>query len=98
MEVTLIQAQGIAQAALETKIQAAEKLRDFTFGPAKLVNDHPPCWTFAVHSEQMWEAGYAPAALFVYIDKQDGHVWTVAEQNDYFYAHEKKAQPERIAA
>jgi hypothetical protein len=97
MEVTLTKAQEIAQAALETKIQAAGKLRDFTFGSAKLVNDHPPCWTFAAHSEQMWEAGYAPAALFVYIDKQDGHVWTVAEQNDYFYAHEKQ-QPERIAA
>lgn len=98
MEVTQSQAQEIAQAALEAKIQAAAKLRDFTFGPAKLVNDHPPCWTFAVHSEQMWEAGYAPAALFVYIDKQDGHVWAVAEQNDYFYAHEKQAQHQPIAA
>lgn len=97
MEVTLTKAQEIAQTALNAKIHAAEKLRDFTFSPAKLVNDHPRCWAFSANSEQMWEAGYAPAALFVYIDKQDGHVWSVAEQNDYFYAHEKK-QPERIAA
>lgn len=97
MEIALTKAQKIAQAALEAKIHAAEKLRTFTFQKAKLVDEHPPCWVFSASSEQMWEAGYAPAALFVYIDKQDGHVWTVVEQDDYFYAHEKK-QPERIAA
>ena len=98
MKVTLAKAQEIAEAALQAKIQAAPKLRDFAFGPAKLTDDYPPCWAFAVHSEQMWEAGYAPAALFVYIDKVDGHVWTVAEQNEYFYADEKKAQQQPIAA
>lgn len=97
MQVTLTEAQEIAQSALEDKIRAAEKLRDFTFEPAKLVREYLPCWTFAAFSEEMGEAGYAPGGLFVYIDKTDGHVWTVAEQDAYFYAHEKK-QPERIAA
>jgi hypothetical protein len=97
MEITLENAQEIAQAALEAKIRAAERLRAFTFDKAKFVREYPPCLLFAAHSEEMGEAGYAPAALFVYIDKQDGHVWTVAEQDDYFYAHEKQ-QPERIAA
>lgn len=98
MEVTLSQAQEIAEVALQAKIQASEKLRQFTFEKSILVREYPPCWTFAAFSEEMGEAGYAPSGVFVYVDKQDGHVWTVAEQDHYFYAHEKKAQPERIAA
>lgn len=98
MAVTLTTAQEIAEVALTVKIQAAEKLRNFTFAKTRLVQEHPPCWAFAAPSEEMWEAGYAPAALFVYIDKSDGHVWTVEEQDAYFYAAENKAQRQPIAA
>ena len=98
MQVALGQAQEIAQAAIEAKIQASEKLQDFTFDQALLVREYPPCWTFAAFSEEMGEAGYAPSGVFVYIDKSDGHIWTKEEHHDYFYAYEKKAQPERIGA
>lgn len=98
MEVTLSQAQEIAEVALQAKIQASEKLRQFTFEKSILVREYPPCWTFAAFSEEMGEAGYAPSGVFVYIDKADGHVWSIEEHHDYFYAYEKKAQPERIAA
>ncbi len=98
MAVSLTTAQEIAEVALRTKIQAAEKLRNFAFAKTRLIQEHPHCWTFAAPSEEMWEAGYAPAALFVYIDKSDGHVWTAQEQDDYFYAAEKKSQRQPVAA
>ena len=98
MQVTLSQAQEIAQVAIEAKIQASDKLRHFTFDRAILVREYPPCWTFAAFSEEMAEADYAPSGVFVYIDKSDGHVWTKEQHHDYFYAYEKKAQRQPIAA
>ena len=94
----MTQAQEIAEVALQAKIRASERLLNFMFEKAKFVREYPPCLVFAANSEEMGEAGYAPAALFVYIDKADGHVWTAAEQDDYFYAHEKKAQRQPLAA
>ena len=88
MKVTLKKAQEIAEVALKAKIQAAEKLHAFTFEKAEFVREYPPCLLFAADSEEMGEAGYAPAALFVYIDKTDGHIWTAAEQDNYFYPAE----------
>lgn len=89
------EAQEIAEVALQAKIQAAEKLRSFTFEKAAFVREYPPCLVFAASSEEMGEAGYAPAALFVYVDKADGHVWTSEEQDIYFYPAETTS---RIAA
>lgn len=88
MELTMKKAQEIAEVALKAKIQASEKLRVFTFEEARFVKDYPPCLVFAADSEEMGEAGYAPAALFVYVDKIDGHVWSSAEQDIYFYPAE----------
>ena len=68
MEITLTKAQEIAEEALKAKIQAAEKLRNFTFAKAKLAQEDARCWCFAASSKEMWEAGSAPAALFVYIE------------------------------
>lgn len=90
-------AEEIAAQGLKEKIARAKRLRHYQFDAARLHAEYDRCFVFAAPSEEMGEAGYAPAALFVYIDKQDGHIWTVAEQDDYFYAHEKQ-QPERIAA
>lgn len=98
MQITLKKAQEIAEVALQAKIQAAEKLRTFTFEKPRFVREYPPCLVFAAASEEMGEAGYAPAALFVYVDKTDGHIWTLAEQDIYFYPAEKVTQHQPIAA
>ena len=98
MQVTFAEALKIGTDWLRNKILVTTELRAFIFNSPELSREYPVCWVFASSSEQMREAGYVPAAVFVYIDKADGHVWTVTEQDAYFYAHEKKAQPERIAA
>lgn len=98
MNISLQKAEEIAVQGLKEKIARSKRLHQYQFEAARLHTEYDRCFVFAAPSEEMGEAGYAPAALFVYVDKQDGHLWNAAEQDDYFYAHEQQAQKQPIAA
>lgn len=98
MKIPLQKAEEIAARSLQEKAARSKRLSQFTFAAPRLHAENDRCFVFAAPSEEMEEAGYAPAALFVYVDKSDGHLWDNEEQKAYFYPTIKKAQPERIAA
>lgn len=98
MNISLQKAEEIATCGLQEKAARSKRLRRFHFAAPRLHAEDDRCFVFAAPSEEMEEAGYAPAALFVYVDKSDGHLWDNEEQKAYFYAMAKQVQPERIAA
>jgi len=85
----------IARREIVALIQRSDQLSHFKFDPAELHSEYERCWVFAAGSEEMLEAGYAPAAVFVYLDKADGHRWTTEEIGEYF---SQPRQPLRVAA
>jgi hypothetical protein len=98
MRVSWQKAEEIATRGWQEKAARSSQLRHFHFAAPRLHAEEDRCFVFAAPSEEMEAAGYAPAALFVYVDKSDGHLWDNEEQKAYFYATAKQAQPERIAA
>ena len=98
MNISLQKAEEIATSGLQEKAAQSQRLSQFHFDAPRLHAEYDRCFVFAAPSEEMEEAGYAPAALFVYVDKSDCHLWNNDEQKIYFYAPAKEAQPERIAA
>lgn len=81
---TLEQAFLIAQNDIQKVIDNDEELRGYRFNPVRLYNDYSHCWVFAAGSEDMAKDGYAPAAVFAYVDKRDGHIWEEPEKVAYF--------------
>ena len=57
---------------------------DEEWEPTVFHADRPMVWTFRSNSPTLIEKGCAPGALFVSIDKLDGHRWTMEE----FDAHQ----------
>lgn len=83
---TLEQAILIAQAEIQNGRDNDEELCRYQFNPVRLYKDYPRCWVFAAGSEDMADDGYAPAAVFAYVDKRDGHIWEEPEKVAFFKA------------
>lgn len=98
MSISWQKAEEIALRGWQEKAARSNRLRHFHFAAPRLHAEDDRCFVFAAPSEDMEDAGYAPAALFVYVDKSDGHLWNNQEQKAYFYATTTQTQPERIAA
>ena len=94
---TIEQAFLIAQDEIQNVIASDEELRGYRFNPVRLYKDHARCWVFAAGSAEMAHEGYAPAAVFAYVDKRDGHIWEEPEKVAYFKAMTAQ-QPESLAA
>ena len=80
------QALQIAEQDMRARISASEEWCQYHFDPVEFRSEYERCWVFIARSEDMAADGYTPAAIFAYIDKQDGHSWSEAELIDYFYA------------
>jgi hypothetical protein len=85
----------LAAAELTAQVERSEKLRSFRFESVRLHSEYERCWVFAAPSPDMLAADYAPAALFIYLDKADGHRWDTEEIGDYF---SRPRQPLQVAA
>ena len=95
------QALQLAEQDIRTRILASKEWQQYRFDPVQFRSEYEHCWVFIARSEDMAAEGYTPAAIFVYIDKQDGHSWSEAEVVDYFYATsapENIRQREQLAA
>ena len=75
--ITIEQATAIAEHAI-TELQAT-RFSDTTFNPIHFEREQPVCWTFCAVSEQWVKKGLIPGALYVSVDKLDGHVWQPEE-------------------
>lgn len=84
MKITFTQAQEIAEQEIRRLVAESPKLSQYEFGALYLRRDEQPFWTFGAASEQLMDEGVAPGAIFVSIDKQDGHIWGDEEVTHYY--------------
>jgi hypothetical protein len=57
-------------------------------------------WTFVCGSDQLFDEGYVPGAVYACVDKVDGHVWADAEVEQFYLnkAAARQSQPTTVAA
>jgi hypothetical protein len=81
--ITKIKAQEIAEKEIE-RIAIMPKFSKYAFQNVEFVREDDVSWTFGAESPQLQREGYVPGAVFVRVDKRDGHVWTREETEKYF--------------
>lgn len=76
--VTVEQARTIAEPVMA---EQQAQYPDMTFSPLQFSLPHGgvACWAFLAACKEWQEKGLIPGALFVSVDKLDGHVWTREE-------------------
>ena len=85
----LNEAQNIARKEVERIIEADPELDKSEVEEIRLERESELAWTFWAEIPKLVEAGWNPGAIVVLIDKNDGHVWTEAEESDFFKTREK---------
>ena len=76
----LNEAQNTARSEVKKIIDADPELSETEVEDALLVREHERAWTFAAEIPTLIDEGWAPGAIIVLIDKQDGHVLTEQEE------------------
>lgn len=69
----------------EKTIHKLQKESDYNdFSPIECNGETESFWIFGSGSQAMIDDGIIPGAFFAVVDKTDGHIWTRAEQENYF--------------
>lgn len=85
-------AHRLATQEIERRRAAFPHLQQYNdWTPAELKSETDKFWTFVSGSEQWYEDGGVPAALYVTIDRHDGHIWSDEEIKRYYMAQAKQA-------
>lgn len=99
-EVTFEVAQQVAQEEARRR-QQLPRLAEYEFGPVVLDSENEVSWLFVSASGQLQDEGCVPGAIFVRVDKRDGHVWSESETEQYHEALAARlcpdAQPTSVA-
>jgi hypothetical protein len=82
-EPTIGVAQETAQKEIKKVLDALPQYAHYDFEPVRLFNEEDDCWVFISSSPQLQKEGCVPGAVFVRVDKTDGHVWSQAETEKY---------------
>lgn len=91
--ITFLMARQIAQEEALRR-QHTPRLSRYEFGPIVFDSENDLSWLFVSASEQLQNEGCIPGALFVRIDKRDGHIWSDEETEQYYTARAARAQTE----
>ena len=82
----LNEALNAARNEVKKIIAADPELSEPEVREVRLVRENEQAWTFAADIPKLIDEGWVPGAVIVLIDKNDGHVLTEKEQ-DEFYKH-----------
>lgn len=98
---TINEALAIAEREIAEIIKTAPELQGYEFKPVHYWRETDPYWVFSAVSERLIEEGYVPGAVLACVDKTDGHVWSVEEQERHWEsvsARRRAAQSDAVAA
>lgn len=70
-------------------------LSGYEFGEVWFKREEEPFWVFAAASQELQNEGYVPGAVYVLVDKSDGHFWSDEEQEQYYQSFAVGTQPEQ---
>jgi hypothetical protein len=88
--VDLNQAENTARREVEKIIEADPQLSRSEVEEVRLERENELVWTFTADIPKLINEGWLPGAITVLIDKNDGHVFTEAEQADFHKNWENK--------
>jgi hypothetical protein len=83
-KLNVITAKTIATNEIVRVIKNSPLLSQYKFGDIKLKNENERFWTFSTSSDELFEQGFVPGALYVCVDKEDGHVLTDEEIESFY--------------
>jgi hypothetical protein len=90
---TFEQAKEIAAREIE-RLTSEPPLRDYVFGEMWFKREEEPFWVFASASQELQDEGYVPGAVYVLVDKLDGHIWSGEEEGQYYRSFTAGVRPE----
>lgn len=86
MKINVEKAKQIAQREIEARRCASPVFSGFDFSAVGLEQENERFWVFAAGSEEAFDEGIVPNAIYVCVDKTDGHVWNRQEQELFYSA------------
>ena len=89
--VDLNEALNLARNEVKKIIDADPALSEPEVKEVRLMGENEQAWTFAADIPKLINEGWAPGAVIVLIDKNDGHVLTEREQVE-FHKHWENAR------
>jgi hypothetical protein len=95
VKIKLEQAEQVAGHALKAKIEASAFLAKYEFGELFLRSENDHFWTFCRGSEQLFDEGYVPGAVYACVSKRDGHVLSDQEIEEYYLEVERREMERR---
>ena len=90
----------LADLYIKERILASEFLSRYEFGELGLRSENERFWTFVRGSDQLFDEGYVPGAVYACVDKVDGHIWSDDEVEQFYLqkAAARQFQPTSVAA
>ena len=100
MAMTYDNALQAAERHIRERISASDFLARHKFGAVGLRSENNRFWTFVSGSDELFEQGIVPGAVYACVDKMDGHIWTEDEIEQFYLQKEaaRQAQTDLVAA
>lgn len=95
MKLNLATAQQIAERETHRRIAASPIFSRYQFSPPTMQSETDRFWVFVSSSEALFEEGVTPDAIYICVDKMDGHLWSRIEQ-ETFYTQPSLSQPQAL--
>jgi hypothetical protein len=100
MTLTYTKALQIAERHIREQIQNSVFFSRHRFGEVGLQSENESFWTFVCGSDELFDKGYVPGAVYACVDKADGHLWSDEEVEQFYLrkAAARESQPSSVAA
>ena len=95
MKLSLAEAKQIAEREAQQRIAASPIFSRYEFTPVTMQSETERFWVFVSSSEALFEDGVTPDAIYVCVDKTDGHLWNRIEQ-ETFYTQQALANNQQL--
>ena len=90
MKLSFETARQVAEHEIHQRIAASAIFSRYQFTPVILEEENERFWIFVSGSERLFDDGVTPDAIYVCVDKDDGHLWS-REEEERFYAQQAAA-------
>jgi hypothetical protein len=100
MSINFTTAQEIAERHIREQIVGSEFLSHYEFGKVEVKSENERFWTFVSGSDQLFQEGYVPGAVYACVDKTDGHLWSMDDVERFYLerAAARQSQSDSVAA
>jgi hypothetical protein len=101
MRLSFDTAKQIAEREAQQRIAASPIFSRYQFTPLSMQDETDQFWVFVSSSEGLFEDGVTPDAIYMCVDKADGHIWSRLEQEAFYTqpatANNKSLPTSRVA-